>query len=271
MTNGLLLSKDRAEKLIEAGLDWICVSMDGATAEIYEKIRQGSDFNRVCENLGNVAEVRSGRVPKTMINFVLMKTNFHQAEEIVKLAKHLGVDQVNFKHCDVTRGEHGKGLGLFSRNVSKDIRRLEKDLSKARSLARKLKVATTAASFNPQEQPVCDQDPRNSVFIRFDGSAAPCINLAFGGPTTFLGDQVTMPTVHYGRVQDRDLLESWESERCKYYRDLFDERVKAYEDVFVKALTGGVRPGHERLLKMAVDAMPGAAEGCKVCHYLYDV
>jgi short-subunit dehydrogenase/MoaA/NifB/PqqE/SkfB family radical SAM enzyme len=271
LTNGLLLSKERAGKLIEAGLDWICVSLDGATAEVHEKIRQGSDFNRVCSNLGTIAEMRRGRIPKTIINFVLMKMNFHQAEEIVKLAKHLGVDQVNFKQCDVIRGEQGNGSGFFSHHVSKEIRHLEKDLAKARSLARKLKVVTTAFSFNPREQPVCDQDPRNSVFIRFDGSAAPCINLAIGGPTTFLGDQVTMPKVHYGRVQDHDVLELWENKTSKYYRDLFNERVKAYEDVFVEALTGGPRPGHERLLKMAVNAMPRAAEGCRVCHYLYDV
>jgi len=139
LTNGLLLTKDKAEELIETGLDWLCVSMDGADAETYEKIRRGSDFDRVCENLANVAELRRGRTPKTMINFVIMNLNFHQIDEMVDLAQHLGVDQVNFKQCDVIRGEHGKGLGLFAKKDSKELKRLENSLARTLRRARKPK------------------------------------------------------------------------------------------------------------------------------------
>jgi MoaA/NifB/PqqE/SkfB family radical SAM enzyme len=52
LSNGLLLKKDRLKRLLDAGLDWICISMDGATADMYNKIRIGSDFERVCTNIG---------------------------------------------------------------------------------------------------------------------------------------------------------------------------------------------------------------------------
>lgn len=39
LTNGFLLKRETAEQMISAGLDWIAFSMDGATADIYEKIR----------------------------------------------------------------------------------------------------------------------------------------------------------------------------------------------------------------------------------------
>ena len=113
LSNGLLLKKDLLERILEAGMDWICISMDGATAEMYERIRVGSNFKRVCDNVSNIAAMRHGKIPKTMINFVLMDMNHHQVEEIVHLAAKLGVDQVNFKQCDVIRGDAGKGLGLF--------------------------------------------------------------------------------------------------------------------------------------------------------------
>lgn len=271
LTNGLLLDTDMARALIDAGLDWICVSMDGATQEEYEKIRKGSDFRKVCENLGNIAELRRGKAPKTMINFVLMNLNFHQVEEIVRLASRLRVDQVNFKQCDVIRGEHGKGYGLFRHEDGTEVRRIEKELTRAVNLARKLGVLTTRYPFTPRELPVCEQDPRNSVFIRYDGTAAPCINLAIGGPTSFLGRDVSMPSVHYGNVQERDLVELWETEACTLYRERFKMRVKAYEDTFVEYLVGGSRPSQERLHRMAVEGMPEAPEGCTVCHYLYDL
>ena len=83
LSNGLLLKRDKLQQILDAGVDWICVSMDGANAEMYEKIRIGSNFERVCENVSNIAGLRSGNRPKTMINFVLMDLNFHQVEEIV--------------------------------------------------------------------------------------------------------------------------------------------------------------------------------------------
>jgi MoaA/NifB/PqqE/SkfB family radical SAM enzyme len=113
LSNGLLLTKEKLQQILDAGVDWICISMDGADAEMYEKIRIGSDFERVCENVANIAKLRTGKVPKIMINFVLMDLNFHQIEDIVRLASRLGVDQLNFKQCEVIRGERGKGHGLL--------------------------------------------------------------------------------------------------------------------------------------------------------------
>jgi MoaA/NifB/PqqE/SkfB family radical SAM enzyme len=271
LSNGLLLGKERLQRILDAGIDWICVSMDGATPEMYNQIRVGSNFERVCENVARIADIRTGRIPKTIINFVLMELNFHQVEEIVRLAARLGVDQVNFKQCDVIRGEHGKGFGLFGPRETKDIRGLEKRLAKARRLAKKLNIETTAFAFTPQERAVCEQDPRNSIFIRYDGTVAPCINLAIGGPTTFLGNAVTMPSVHYGRLPQHSLMDLWESDACKLYRRRFAERVQRHEDTIVSNLLDSGGFGRERTLQAAIDAMPEPPKGCNFCHYLYDI
>ncbi|UCH20166.1 MAG: radical SAM protein [Deltaproteobacteria bacterium] len=270
LTNGLLLNKKKAKQIIEAGVNWICISMDGATKELYEQIRVGSNFDRVCDNVDNINRLRIGKVPKIMINFVLMNINFHQIEEIVTLAARLGVDQVNFKQCDVIRGEHGKGFGLFGTKETREIRRLEKSLSKARRRAKKLGLQTTAFSFTPQEQPVCDQDPRDSLFIRYDGAIAPCINLAIGGPTTFLGQDVTLPVIHYGHLPEQDLMGLWETKTCKFFREKFENRVKAHDDQIMTSLIGA-SSSREKALQAAIEAMPEPPQGCNVCHYLYDV
>jgi len=271
LTNGLLLGKEKATELMAAGLDWVCVSVDGATADVYEKIRLGSSFDRVCENLANLAELRKDRVPRIMINFVIMHLNVHQLEPIVRLAAALGVDQVNFKQCDVIRGERGKGFGLFQAKETKEVRRLRKELSKARILAAKQKVDTTASSFTPTVRAVCDQDPRDSMFIRYDGAVAPCISLAIGGPTTFLGRAVVMATDRYGRIPDQDLLELWETERCLFYRTLFQSRVQEFENAFARNLYSGSRLSSDRIREAALKAMPEAAQGCRICPYLYDI
>ncbi|UCF93544.1 MAG: radical SAM protein [Desulfobacterales bacterium] len=270
LTNGLLLQKHQLQGFLLAGVDWICVSMDGATKEMHESIRIGSDFDRVCENVAQIAALRRRRAPKTMINFVLMEMNFHQVEEIIRLAARLGVDQVNYKQCDVIRGEHGQDLGLFDVQETQAIRRLQKALEKARRLARRLNVQTTAFAFTPEEQPVCEQDPRNSLFVRHDGAVAPCINLAIGGPTTFLGQSVNMPTVHFGRLPEDDLLNLWETATCRFYRERFQQRVQAHEKSLMKSLIGS-SSNRLKILQAAQKAMPDAPQGCDVCHYLYDI
>jgi len=271
LSNGLLLVEEKLQKILGAGINWICISIDGATAEMYNKIRVGSDFDRVCENVANIARLRAGKIPKTMINFVLMDLNSHQMEAIVQLAAHLGVDQVNFKQCDVIRGWEGKGFGLFASEATREIRRLQKSLEKARRLAKKLKVETTAFAFTPQELAVCEQDPRDSLFIRYDGTAAPCINLALGGPTTFLGEEVAMPSVHYGRLPDDDLMDLWEAESCRFYRKRFQERAEKQERVLLDSLLGGSGGNRLKVLNEARKAMPQPPQGCNVCHYLYDI
>jgi MoaA/NifB/PqqE/SkfB family radical SAM enzyme len=271
LSNGLLLKKDRLKLILDAGVDWIGISMDGATADMYNKIRIGSDYERVCANISNIAELRDGNKPKTMINFVLMHINFHQVEEILHLAVRLGIDQVNYKQCAVIRGDAGKGLGLFGPRETREIRQLKKSLGKAKRLAKKLKIQTTAFSFTPQERPVCDQYPRDSMFIRYDGTAAPCINLAIGGPTTFLGKDVTMPSVHYGRLPEMDIMELWESDTCKFYRQQFKLRVEKHDGTIVNGLVRSAGSNRERTLQAARQAMPEPPNGCNVCHYLYDI
>jgi MoaA/NifB/PqqE/SkfB family radical SAM enzyme len=271
LSNGLLLTEEKLKKILDAGINWICISMDGADAEMYNKIRVGSNFDRVCENVANIARLRTGKIPKTMINFVLMDMNMHQMEAIVQLAARLGVDQVNFKQCDVIRGQEGKGFGLFASENSREIRKLQKSLGKARRLAKKLKVETTAFAFTPQELAVCEQDPRDSLFIRYDGTVAPCINLALGGPTTFLGEEVTMPSVHYGRLPDDDLMDLWETERCQFYRKKFQQRVEKHDSIIMNGLLGGGGGNRAKVMQKAREAMPQPPGGCNVCHYLYDI
>jgi len=271
LSNGLLLKKEKLRQILDAGVEWIGISMDGADAEMYEKIRIGSNFDRVCENVAGIADLRNGSRPKTMINFVLMDLNFHQVADIVRLAARLGVDQLNFKQCEVIRGDSGKGHGLFGTEETREIRRLKKSLDKARRLAKKLKITTTAFAFTPTERSVCEQDPRDSLFIRYDGLAAPCINLAIGGSTTFLGKEVIMPEVHYGRLPDTDLMELWRSSTCKFYRQQFNQRAKKHDQAIVNSMLNISGSNRLKALNEAKEAMPEPPRGCNVCHYLYDI
>lgn len=271
LTNGSLLNEAAAARLMEAGADWIALSADGARATTFEAVRKGADFETFCGNVRRLTGMRTGKIPRVMFNFVMMPSNMEELQDFVRLAADLHVDQVNFKQCDVIRGGQERQLGLFASKADQEIRRYEKALAKAQKLARKLRIETTAFAFLPDELPVCDQDPRHSVFIRYDGRVAPCINLAIGGSSCFLGEDVVMPTVHYGSLLEEDLNAVWKTESCRLYRKRFEERVKAHDEVLARASFEPSLIKLKETLAKAQEAMPEAPPGCRTCHYLYDV
>jgi len=271
LTNGLLLDQAFSEELIRIGIDWLAVSIDGADKASYETIRRGADFEKVCRNIKTMSGLRSSDRPLLMLNFVIMENNSHQLDDIVRLASKLGIDQINFKQCDVIRSDHGQGLGLFASRESREVKQHRKRLDRARKLARKLELNTTAFSFIPDEQPVCDQNPCKSMFIGYDGSVSPCINLSMGGPTEFLGAAEIFPTVQYGNVLTDNLNELWESEACLEYRNRFHQRSQIRDKVLAGSDIGSSLLSLHRAFQDATAAMPVAPKGCRGCHYLYGI
>ena len=86
-TNGSLLTAPNIKKLIASGLDRLQVSIDATTADTFNKIRQGGDFNTVTENVLNFLAIRrklGATFPLLRVNFVKTKLNHHELEEFVK-------------------------------------------------------------------------------------------------------------------------------------------------------------------------------------------
>lgn len=57
-TNAGLLTRERARKLIEAGLSYISFSVDGYTKEVYDHVRLGGDFDETVENIQNFLSLK---------------------------------------------------------------------------------------------------------------------------------------------------------------------------------------------------------------------
>ena len=58
VTNGLKLTKEKAELLIENGISWFAISIDDYREEKYNLIRKYSDFNTVIKNLDSLISIR---------------------------------------------------------------------------------------------------------------------------------------------------------------------------------------------------------------------
>jgi MoaA/NifB/PqqE/SkfB family radical SAM enzyme len=83
-TNAMLLDESMAIKLIESGLDRISISIEGTSAEIYERYRVGGRFAKVLENVRRLWQLRQemGRLnPLIRIQSVLLPEISGQLEE----------------------------------------------------------------------------------------------------------------------------------------------------------------------------------------------
>lgn len=96
-TNGTLLTRERAARLVELGVDWLHVSLDGATAATYEDIRHRSRFELVRRNVEGLVEVmreRGAAKPDVELVFVAMRRNVHELPALVRFAAAVGVPAV---------------------------------------------------------------------------------------------------------------------------------------------------------------------------------
>ena len=75
-TNATVLTKDKTNALLDAGLDFIIFSFDGYEKEVYEKIRVNANFEKTLSNVKGFLEEKKRRVIKKpyvvfqMIEFV---------------------------------------------------------------------------------------------------------------------------------------------------------------------------------------------------------
>lgn len=101
-SNGTLLSPKMIERLAP-NLGALSISFDGATAETFEDIREGADFERVVGNIKNlVAHCRAHLPPDLQpflsLNCTLMERNIRELPRLVRFASDLGLDQLSCYH-----------------------------------------------------------------------------------------------------------------------------------------------------------------------------
>jgi radical SAM protein with 4Fe4S-binding SPASM domain len=77
-TNGTFLEGQLVNDIFDAGVESIYIAIDAATAETFNKVRPGGDFNRVKQNVENLLNMRtrhSRKKPEIVVQFIVMGEN----------------------------------------------------------------------------------------------------------------------------------------------------------------------------------------------------
>lgn len=113
-SNGWLINKKMAEKLLKVGVDCVNISIDSSNPNKHDKFRNTpGSFKRAVSAIKTLKKLGI----KVKIFTVLSRLNFKEIEKIIKLAENLRVDEIVLKNYKPA----GKGLI----NIQYDLKPLE--------------------------------------------------------------------------------------------------------------------------------------------------
>ena len=112
-TNAHFLTDEIAKQTVQSGLDRMIISIDGATQETYESYRKEGKLEKVLEGTANIIKWKKqlgSRTPHVVWQFLVVKPNEHEVDEIKQLAKQYGVDKIAFKTAQIYDYKDGNDL-----------------------------------------------------------------------------------------------------------------------------------------------------------------
>lgn len=103
-TNAHFLTDETARKTVESGLDRLIISIDGTTQEVYQQYRREGNLEKVIQGARNIVKWKKqlkSKTPFVFFQFLVVRPNEHQIEDVKKLAVDVGVDEVRFKTAQI--------------------------------------------------------------------------------------------------------------------------------------------------------------------------
>ena len=100
-SNATLLTGRRAAELVASRVDWLHVSLDGASPATYEAVRDGATFGTVVANLAGLVRAKrdaGSATPWIRVVFVAMRDNVAELPDLVRLLAGIGVDELHVQN-----------------------------------------------------------------------------------------------------------------------------------------------------------------------------
>lgn len=111
-TNGLLLTEERGQALIDAGVSKIMISLDAVTPETFRKVRRSKHLEKIVANIRRFLELRGpDGWPKVRVNFLKTPLNAHESEAFMEAWEGVA-DMIGFQHRLGVPGHEGGQMAI---------------------------------------------------------------------------------------------------------------------------------------------------------------
>lgn len=215
-TNATLLNEENINKLLNTRIDIISISLDGMDKKTYEKIRVGSNFEKVISNLKRLVEIKKQRNSKTEIHLflVLQKENFKQFLDFIKFGDSIKVDSMSGTFVAEESYEKNKDINIENvkeeelKEFVKEIRRLKKEIKTNLEIDELIDyIETWKDKKNKNWSNVTCYVPWYAPFITWDGILTPCC---------YCVDK----EIVFGDLKKQKFKDVWNSEKAKKFRKM---------------------------------------------------
>jgi MoaA/NifB/PqqE/SkfB family radical SAM enzyme len=226
ITNGVLLTEETISELVEAGLDVLWVSLDGARPESYADIRLGAELPRVLRNLETLVKVRESRSllkPRLGLAFVAMQRNIMDLPDLLELGNRLGASYFSVSnviaHTPVLAQEilyrqalyHG-GYQVSAGVCEVSLPRLDLQGNILEAIGEvfsgKFKVDLAGFSLKNTINS-CPFIRKGSTAVRWDGNLSPCLPLLYSSHS-LLDERLRWNEAYFiGSILEKDLADLW--------------------------------------------------------------
>jgi MoaA/NifB/PqqE/SkfB family radical SAM enzyme len=229
ITNGMLGTEKNIKNVLDAGLNFITVSLDSPQKTVHNNIRGNKNsFDNAIKTLRTLKRLKGTRhFPITPINLTVSKFNYRQLNGILKIAQKAGINVLQFQHqwfsdfpTSITYTKWAKNnLGLKSDHI-KTFETCAALETNGALLYKSLKSMRD----NPRGNYIrVYPDLNEKETITYYQGMSPvfnerCINPWFGIIVKPNGDVV--PCIDYivGNVKKESFKEIWNSDKMKLFR-----------------------------------------------------
>lgn len=228
VTNGMLLHRATADRLLALGLDRLVVSIDGVFPESHTRTRTGADLDIVKKNVTylNAARLFAGlEQPEIGIEFVLMRRNLAELPNLPELARSLGASFVIvtnvLPYTEELKDEilYGMSAAEWPRSArrfgdSPEVRLPRLDIrGGTREAVTDFLVnagSLGASSSAPaQLEAYCPFVWEGKAAVAWNGDVAPCVALLHSYTSFVLGRQKSIRRWPLGNVGREEMFEIW--------------------------------------------------------------
>ena len=201
-SNGSVMSERVLNGLLDTKTS-ITFSIDGATADVFERIRVGSSFDQVVANIGKLSSRREGHPKLLRAYAVVTKHNVMELPAIVRLVAGLKLDSLAFQLSLNSWGKE-EMENLIAPQRAYDLDVTGKQVALAKMEAERLGLPLTIAEDRFSRKKKC-RWAWTSAYIASNGDVVPCCVLA------------DSDTAKLGNLFEEDFSKIWNGSR---YREL---------------------------------------------------
>ncbi len=236
ISNGLLLDSPKAKGLIEAGLDSLVLSVDGATPEAHAGARPGADLGTVQENVAVLRDLQwelKRANPEIGLEFVATKRNLAELPRLRRLALTMGASFVVVTNVLPYSSEYKDDIlyGLSTASSHRQRSPWSPEMVLPRLDARRdtleplIGLMRHGGLIDPlQGRPMegagyCRFVRQGAAAVCWDGSVSPCIPLMHSYTCYVLGREKAIRRYSVGNAKEEPIGSIWAHEEFRRFRE----------------------------------------------------